>query len=281
MKQIFFVMLIVFAMVTPAFAQSLITFDVDTTEFIPGEIVELRGTVDQALAGEPVAVEIKDTEGNVILIRTVTSDINGEFMLKFKVPSTLKAGELDIVTNVELDGESFSETKSVDSVEAVPEPEPEPEPMPESESICGEGTIMKDGKCVVDTSKTIESDSSSNGGGCLIATATYGSELAPQVQKLREIRDNQLLGTESGTKFMNSFNDFYYSFSPYIADYERENPVFKEMVKLTITPMLSTLSLMEYAESESEVLGIGISLILLNAMMYVGIPAIMIMKIRK
>ncbi|MBI2111903.1 MAG: copper-binding protein, partial [Nitrosarchaeum sp.] len=50
--------------------------------------------------------------------------------------------------------------------------------------------------------------------GCLIATATFGSELAPQVQQLREIRDNSLLQTESGKLFMNSFNDFYYSFSP-------------------------------------------------------------------
>ncbi|MDA1125249.1 MAG: peptidylprolyl isomerase, partial [Crenarchaeota archaeon] len=37
------------------------------------------------------------------------------------------------------------------------------------------------------------------GGGCLIATATYGSELAPQVQFLREIRDNTVLQTQSGT----------------------------------------------------------------------------------
>ena len=51
------------------------------------------------------------------------------------------------------------------------------------------------------------------GGGCLIATATYGSELAPEVQKLREIRDNTLLQTESGKLFMGTFNDFYYSFS--------------------------------------------------------------------
>jgi hypothetical protein len=120
-----------------------------------------------------------------------------------------------------------------------------------------------------------------NGGGCLIATATYGSEMAPQVQQLRELRDNQLLQTESGTAFMVTFNDIYYSFSPIIADYERENPYFKEAVKLAITPMISTLSLMENANSESEVLSIGISVIMLNLGMYLGVPAVVIIGIRK
>ena len=119
------------------------------------------------------------------------------------------------------------------------------------------------------------------GGGCLIATATYGSELAPQVQQLRELRDNQLLQTESGTVFMGTFNDIYYSFSPVIADYERENPLFKEAVKLAITPMISSLSLMESAETESEVLSIGLSVIALNLGMYLGIPAIIIFGIKK
>ena len=80
---------------------------------------------------------------------------------------------------------------------------------------------------------------------------------------------------------MESFNQFYYSFSSYITDYERENPLFKEIVKIGITPMISTLSLMDYADTESEVLGIGISLIILNGMMYVGLPVFGIMFLRK
>ena len=122
-------------------------------------------------------------------------------------------------------------------------------------------------------------ESTEEGGGCLIATATYGSEFAPQVQQLREIRDNQLMNTESGSAFMSGFNELYYSFSPYIADMERESPVFKEIVKAGLTPMLSTLAIMENAESESEVLGLGLSVIVLNLGMYIGLPAFGIVKI--
>ena len=120
-----------------------------------------------------------------------------------------------------------------------------------------------------------------NGGGCLIATAAYGSELAPQVQQLREIRDNQLLKTEAGKLFMNYFNDVYYSFSPVIADYERENPIFKELVKITITPMISSLSILSLSDdSEFSMVGLGISVILLNIGMYFVAPAVVIVKLK-
>jgi len=124
---------------------------------------------------------------------------------------------------------------------------------------------------------------SSNKGGCLIATATYGSELAPQVQQLRELRDNSLLQTQSGTSFMSTFNEFYYSFSPTISDWERQNPVFKEVVKLSITPMISSLSILNYVDMDSEesVLGYGISLIMLNVGMYFVAPIVVIHTIRK
>jgi peptidyl-prolyl cis-trans isomerase B (cyclophilin B) len=121
------------------------------------------------------------------------------------------------------------------------------------------------------------------GGGCLIATATFGSELAPQVQQLRELRDNTILSTKSGVAFMAGFNQFYYAFSPTIADFERENPIFKESVKLAITPMLTSLSILNYAniDSEQEILGYGISIILLNIGMYFVAPAMVIHRFRK
>jgi len=121
----------------------------------------------------------------------------------------------------------------------------------------------------------------SSGGGCLIATAAFGSEMAPQVQFLRELRDNTVLQTQSGTNFMTGFNQFYYSFSPAVADLERENPVFKETVKLTLTPLLTSLTLLNYVDidTESEMLGYGIGVILLNIGMYFIAPAVLIKRI--
>ena len=136
---------------------------------------------------------------------------------------------------------------------------------------------------VEDVTSNNAAEETNQGGGCLIATAAFGSEMAPQVQFLREIRDNTVLQTESGTSFMTGFNQFYYSFSPYIADYERENPAFKEAVKITLTPLLTSLTLLQYADidSESEMLGYGIGVILLNIGMYFVAPAVLVMKIRK
>ena len=146
------------------------------------------------------------------------------------------------------------------------------------EEVVEEPVVVEE---VVEEPVVATQESTEEGGGCLIATAAYGSELAPQVQLLREIRDNQLMNTEAGSAFMSSFNEVYYSFSPYIADMERESPVFKEIVKAGLTPMLSSLAIMENANSESEVLGLGLSVIALNLGMYLGVPAIVVIGIKK
>jgi len=228
------------------FSQSFaaeIIFDSTTQSYSAGDIVDLTGNIPGGIEGDLVAIEVKSPSGEIILVRTVELGPDGSYSLKFRIPPSGESGTYDIATNVSV--EELSETTIQNEFNSQP--------------------------------------TSGDGGGCLIATAIYGSELAPQVQQLRELRDNTLLQTNSGSVFMDSFNDFYYSFSPIIADYERENPVFKEAVKIAITPMISSLSILNYVDMDSEVkvLGYGISLILLNVGMYVGIPACVIVGIRK
>ena len=132
-------------------------------------------------------------------------------------------------------------------------------------------------------SELINENSSSENGGCLIATATFDSELSTQVQHLRELRDNKLLHTKTGSEFMKTFNSFYYSFSPQIADLERENSWFKETVKIAITPLLSSLSLLNNVEmnSDGEVIGYGVSIILLNLGIYFTVPVLIVFRLIK
>ena len=126
-------------------------------------------------------------------------------------------------------------------------------------------------------------ENTSEGGGCLIATAAFGSEMSPQVQQLRELRDNVVMQTTSGHTFMTGFNQVYYSFSPYVADFERENIVFKETVKVALTPMLTSFSILSHVpiDTEQEMLGYGIGVILLNIGMYFVAPVVLITVLRK
>jgi len=77
--------------------------------------------------------------------------------------------------------------------------------------------------------------------GCIIATATYGSELSPEVQFLRGFRDGTVMSTFAGSEFMKVFNAWYYSFSPYIADFISKQPLLKEAMKILLYPLLGIL----------------------------------------
>jgi len=257
---------------SPIFAQTDLTLSSSLDSYEPGELVTISGVT---ASEQIVSVQVKDPTGKSLLIRSINADNTGNYSLEFKIPKTAVQGSYEVVASVSIEMIPVIETISVMVQDRVTESDAiSTGSTGEDDSVCGTGTIMKNGKCVVDKS-------TEEGGGCLIATATYGSEMSQQVQQLRELRDNQLLQTESGTTFMGTFNDIYYSFSPTIADMEREHPMFKEAVKLAITPMISSLSLMENAESESEVLGIGISVIALNLGMYLAVPAIAIVGLRR
>jgi len=267
-----------------------VSISTDKASYATGDAILLSGFVKDYDGEFGLTIMIVNAQGNVVYVAqpVPTSDGNyssttiasgmiklvGEYVVKVTYGPQSNQTIFEFVGG-EGSVPSAAPQAAPEQVEIVAEPEPEPEPVMESsEPVCGKGTVLKDGLCVVEESK--------KGGGCLIATAAYGSEMAPQIQFLREIRDNTVLQTESGASFMTGFNQFYYSFSPVIADYERENPAFKETVKLALTPMLTSLAILNYVDidSEAEMLGYGIGIILLNIGMYFVAPAIIIMKIK-
>ena len=268
------------------------TFDLGDTIFISGLVRDYDSSSDTM--SSDVTVRVTDSKNNIAGVAQITPKADGGYSHTFTAGGQMsKSGEYTVTVfwnnniaaaTFELTGITGSNI-STPAVESAPtqsvtideEPMIDEEPSMSdlsSQPACGQGTVLKNGVCVVDESKS--------GGGGLIATATFGSEMAPQVQFLREIRDNTLLQTESGISFMTSFNQFYYSFSPAIADYERENPVFKELVKLTITPLLTSLTILNYVDidTEEEMLGYGIGVILLNIGMYFIAPAAILFKIK-
>ena len=245
-------------------------------------LITISGHVKESIVSEftmPVIIKVQKEDGSLVAIAQVDIDRDGDFTTTVSPGGQMStAGEYTVtaVYNKNEGTTIFDYTGGSGGAAPAPTPEPvvEPEPEPEPQPMCGEGTVLEDGKCVVAQEE--------KGGGCLIATAAYGSEMAPQVQFLREIRDNTVLQTQSGTSFMTAFNTFYYTFSPAIADYERDNPVFKEAVKVGLTPLLTSLTILNYVDidTEQEMLGYGIGIIMLNIGMYFVAPAIVIIAIK-
>ena len=270
----------------------------DLPLYADGNTITVSGFIKNLNIDYPVDLTliIRDPTGNLVSISQITPKADGSYETTFIASGTFKvggeysvqasySGQKATTTFQFVGGPGYTAPPPTPEPEPTPTPEPEPapepeptptpEPEPEPEPTCGPGTHLEKGLCVPDEKE--------KGGGCLIATAAFGSELAPQVQMLREIRDNTVLSTLSGTAFMTGFNEFYYSFSPTIADWERANPIFQDAVRITITPLLMSLSILNHADidSEEEMLGYGISLIILNLGMYFVAPAIVIVKLTK
>ena len=146
---------------------------------------------------------------------------------------------------------------------AIPEPNAETASAP-NDIICGPGTVRDAyGTCQL----------ADRGGGCLIATAAHGTELAEPVQRLREARE-AVLSAGPGAGFLGAFNHVYYSFSPHVADMERQNPALREAVRMALAPMLATLQIMAFADTEAQVVSLGILAVAANVGMY-GSPLIL------
>jgi len=79
--------------------------------------------------------------------------------------------------------------------------------------------------------------------GCLIATATYGSEMSAEIQFLRGFREQTVYTTFAGSQFMTVFNTWYYSFSPAVAHFISGQPAVQSTMRCLLYPLLGALHL--------------------------------------
>ncbi len=80
---------------------------------------------------------------------------------------------------------------------------------------------------------------------CIIATVTYGSELSREVQLLRRFRDERVMKTFLGSSFLNSFNKFYYTWSPRVASLIAESPALHAYSYYSLQPLIYSLTATE------------------------------------
>ena len=200
-----------------------------------GDKITISGSVKDFDPSDPmkssdVSILIIAPNGNIVTVAQVPPSSDGSYSTSFTAGGMINT-EGNYVVKVkwgaQANGTEFKyggssgapptvaqeqEAVVIEAVEGEMEPEPESEAEPAmTQPICGPGTVLKNNVCVA---------GQQGGGGCLIATAAFGSEMAPQVQFLKEIRDSTVLQTQSGSAFMTGFNQFYYYFSPTIADYD-------------------------------------------------------------
>jgi len=112
---------------------------------------------------------------------------------------------------------------------------------------------------------------------CVIATVTYGSEVSDEVNLLRKFRDEIVLNSYAGQRFYVAFDAFYYSWSPYVAQFIIKNPWLKTPVKILLYPLLGALLLashivqpISYFNHEIAVYAAGTVIAVLLGIIYVS-----------
>ena len=195
-----------------------ISVTTDKDWYADGAIITISGFVKDFDAADPmksfdVSILIFAPNGNLATVAQIPPDSDGNYSTTVKAAGMINA-EGDYNVKVKWGAQSNQtvfafggstgaspaesgeqETSIIETIDEAPDEEPDEEPEPiMTEPVCGPGTVLKNNVCVAEQQK--------KGGGCLIATAAFGSEMAPQVQFLREIRDNTVLQTESGSAFM-------------------------------------------------------------------------------
>ena len=141
------------------------------------------------------------------------------------------------LTYTKPDGSTFTRTVTTDADGAYSDSFTPTEEGAWSVEASWEGDAQHEGASSSSVSFTVRAKR------CIIATATYGSELSPEVQFLRGFRDNMILNTFAGRCFMTVFNAWYYSWSPAVASVIASHELLRNIMKILLYPLIGVLHL--------------------------------------
>jgi hypothetical protein len=192
-----------------------VTVSTDKAQYVPGENVRISGKVldsqNNPVAGAGVSIQVGDP---AVHVQLVFSDNSGSYADMFILPASTATGQYTAYASASKAGFASAQQQAQFTVLG----QPAATTMPQSST-----------------------QPSSPPSKCFIATATYGSEIAPEVALLRNFRDAEVLQTLAGTGFMQAFNSFYYSFSPQVALFMASHGEVRSAMKVILYPLIGIL----------------------------------------
>jgi len=197
-----------------------VTVSTNSSQYPPGAVVSISGNVlagQSPVFGAAVSLQVNDPNNTPAHIQLLYSDQSGHYTDSFVLSPNAPQGQYNIYVSASKSGYISTQTQTQFQVIA---------------------------QTATTTTQTSTSTTSTNppGRSCVIATATYGSELAPEVALLREFRDAHVLKTAAGAAFMQVFNTFYYSFSPQAAALIASQEDLRTGMRFALYPLVGILS---------------------------------------
>lgn len=241
----------------------IVTVSTNQTQYTPGATVTIFGKVvdnqSNPVVGAAVSIEVNEPP---IYVQLVSSDQSGSFSDQFVLSSEFPQGQYTIYVTAHK-GNFTAAQQTQFSV------------LPQTVSTTTSSSTS------TSTSQTTPPSQ------CFIATATYGSELSPEVSLLRDLRDKKISQTVAGRNFMLLFNSFYYSFSPQVATVISSHALMRSASKLLLYPLIGILYVSDRVftalsfNGELAVTAAGVSAAMGIGAIYVGPVAIVFCKISK
>lgn len=191
-----------------------VTVSTNQTQYTPGDTVTIFGKVldnqSNPIVGAAVSIEVNEPP---IYVQLVSSDQSGSYSDQFALSDGFPQGQYTIYVTAHKGNFTAAQQTQFSVLSQTP-------------------------STTASLSSTSQTTPPSQ---CFIATATYGSELSPEVSLLRNLRDKKIATTYAGRSFMLAFNSFYYSFSPQVASFIASDAAVRSAARILLYPVIGIL----------------------------------------